>query len=370
MRVMLLADRSFATREHAMLARLQVGLADEGCRVVRAFPGDDESQADDALGPLIFYDDRPSLAPTSIRAGSLLQKASKFGLNPTGHDDRPIDIIHTFGDGAWRLARSLAAASGASLAIEVWSHDALTAAHRLDAAHKRDDQLPRDRFLWLAPDAHMESAIRTSMPSASIRLAPWGVHVPGQVVAFSRAEQSISAAVIGSGKQGGACSALLTALAQLTSICPQLFVFIDDAYVHAHHGLWKTIENSGLVKRLSVIENLEGRREPVLHADLLLQPETHGGHRTIVLDALAAGMAVVARKDDEIEALGADRAVLVESGAAVAWESALRDLFSDLSAARRIGMAGREFIRGERLASAHLRAVLNAYSAVAGAPAA
>jgi hypothetical protein len=370
MRILLLADRSFATREHAMLARLQVGLADEGCRVVRALPGTEGADADDALGAMVFYDDRPTFAPTSLRAGALLQTVGRFGLAPAGHDDRAIDVIHVFGDGAWRLARALAGASGATVAFEVASHEALVAAPRIDASHKRGDQVSRDRTVWLAPDAVMETAIRTTMPGANVRLTPWGVHVPGEIVAFARPAESLSAAIVGSGRQGGACQALLMALARIAKDHGNLFLFLDDAFVHAHHGLWKVIENAGLARRLSVIENIEGRREPVMHADLLIQPESHAGHRSIVLDALAAGMAVVARRDDEIDALRNGRALLVENAAAAAWEASLRTLLADIPAAKAMGLLGREFIRAERLASAHLRAVLNAYSTTLASPAA
>ena len=40
MRVLILADGLFATRERALLSRLEVGLADEGVRVVQATPED------------------------------------------------------------------------------------------------------------------------------------------------------------------------------------------------------------------------------------------------------------------------------------------------------------------------------------------
>lgn len=353
-----------------MLARLHVGLADEGCRVVRAVPHDENATPDDALGPILEYDDRASLAPVTLRAGMLLQKAGRFGLSPSGHDDRPVDVIHAFGDGCWRLARALAAASGATLAMEVWSRDALSAAHRLDAAHRRDEQFPRERFVWLAPDGAMDAALRTSMPRANVRLTPWGVHVPGQVTAFTRAEQSIAAVIVGSGRHGAACQAVIGALSRMSETFPQLFVFVDDAFVQAHHSVWKAAESGGLLKRLSVIENLEGRREPVVHADLLIQPEARGEHRTILLDAMAAGMAVAATEDADISALiDGETAALVPGGAAVAWEKALRGLLSDLDAARALGLRAREFIRSERLASAHLRATLNAYAAGAAASA-
>lgn len=347
-----------------MLARLQVGLTDEGCRVVRAVPGDERAEVDDALGPMLVYDDRPSLAPTSLRAGALLQKSARFGLTPSGHDDRPVDVVHAFGDGCWRTARALAEASGAVLALEVWSHDAMSAAHRLDAAHRKDERFPRERFVWLAPDSAMDGALRSSMPSANVRLTPWGVHVPGEVAAFSRAAESITAVLVGSGRQTSACLAAIGALGRLVDAFPQLFIFVDDAFVQASHSIWKAADHGRLLQRFSVIENLEGRREPALRADLLIQPEARGERRTILLDSMAAGMAVVAREDPNADApVDGQTGVIVPGGSGPAWESSLRRLLADLDGARAMGLRAREFIRSERLASAHLRAVLNAYVA-------
>ena len=58
MRVLLLADRSFATREHAMLRRLEIGLIDEGLRVVRANPPVPNPEPTTGLAGALTYNDR------------------------------------------------------------------------------------------------------------------------------------------------------------------------------------------------------------------------------------------------------------------------------------------------------------------------
>ncbi|MEZ6233084.1 MAG: hypothetical protein R3B68_02735 [Phycisphaerales bacterium] len=66
----------------------------------------------------------------------------------------------------------------------------------------------------------------------------------------------------------------------------------------ARAGLWKVLQarNDGAA---SLIENVEANRALVLYGDVLLVPEALGERRTIVLDAMGAGMAVLAAADAE-----------------------------------------------------------------------
>ena len=70
LRVLMMADRSFARREHAMLRRLEVGLIDEGVRVLRATPAGSPEEPTTGLAGTVSYDDRGlwALAPSPVAA--------------------------------------------------------------------------------------------------------------------------------------------------------------------------------------------------------------------------------------------------------------------------------------------------------------
>src|SRR5690606_5421874 len=116
------------------------------------------------------------------------------------------------------------------------------------------------------------------------------------------------------------------------------------------------------LQRFSLAPNLEGRREPVLRGDLLLLPEALGEHRSIALDAMAAGMAVVALADPYVGSLIDGRtAALVKEPGADLWAAALSPLLEAADAAHALGERAREFVRTERRASVHVASLVDGY---------
>ena len=370
MRVLLLADRSFATRERDMLARLEIGLADEGARVVRLSPIVDVHDSEHSLSVRMQYHDRGGPLANLTRLRPILRDLEDLNL-PTregGDASRPIDIVHAWGDESWGLAQDIARETGAALALDVWSIESLGAARRMftDRATPKDGA-PHPPTLF-APDSRMHDEIQRVIPSAPCRLVPWGVYVGEERTPLARFESSFSIVLTGSGRDGAACLAALRAVGALKDEFPQMLVFVDASVIRRKHGMWREAQSLGLLDRLSVLEDVEGRRELVVQADILLQPEANAEHRTLTLDAMSCSMIVVAQADPAIGALKHNEtAILVENPTQGAWQSALRALLEDPPSGAALASRARAFIEQEHLASAHVRAVLSAYEWMMGA---
>lgn len=130
MRVLLLADNSFASRERTMIARLEVGLADEGVRVIRATPQQPPPEAFD--NPFLRWIRFPQpssryLAPIVARA---MARDIEDAKAQSAIDAEPIDIVHILGDDAWASGEALARMVGAATAYELWSETSLERALR------------------------------------------------------------------------------------------------------------------------------------------------------------------------------------------------------------------------------------------------
>src|SRR5262245_54203201 len=116
MRILIIADESFAARERAMLSRLEVGLADESVRVIHAVPrraahwyhGEVYSQA-------VTYQDRGLAISRGWRAQQIVHELE--GL--VDGEATAVNVVHAFGLGCWPIAVELARLLGAGLAIEV-----------------------------------------------------------------------------------------------------------------------------------------------------------------------------------------------------------------------------------------------------------
>ncbi len=372
MRVLLLADTHFATREHAMLRRIEVAAAEDGRRVVLAVPDSAPPLSPSPFSAHIAYPSREWRSIKRItaraRAASLASILTNLALSPPSPDaaDRPIDVIHALGEGCWPIALALAELLAIPFCADVANPRALAEAARIHAARARHPtDLP---IAWLAPDAATLARLHAALPAARTRLAPWGVFLPATP---SRAllrpkDNAISIVIPGSGADIPAARAALTGLAKLPPDIPQTLIFLDAAFLSHRHSLWRDIRALNLLDRLSIIENIDDHRSIALRADILLLPEANAEHRTLLLDALAAPVVIIAANDPAIEALTASQAAfLLNNPTPDDWTNALTNVLKDPDVARRQALLGRPYVERDRQASAHTRAVLAAYEALA-----
>lgn len=360
MRIVMVADRSFAAREHAMLDRLAVGLTDEGVRVVRAAPDEGAGAAATSFGQRLLYGSAAPTLAAPLYAMDIARGLEALGQEGASAAGRTVDIVHAFGDQAWEIAWRIAQHTGASMVADVWSGHSLARAQRWRSGRRgRPDEGPP--IIWLAPDEAMQAAIKSAMPSAPTRLTPWGVHIPEDGERLKDPDR-LSAIIVGAGRDGAANQSALLALSALAEDRPGLRIFLDAAILRAKASLWRTADHAGLLERLTIVAYLESERGPALQGDILIQPEALGEHRTISLDALASGMLVVARKDPVLSHLiDGQTSLLAPTDSLADWRSTLRSALEDFDRSRQIAAAGRAFVREHRLASAHVRSLLNAY---------
>lgn len=383
MRVLILLDDLFASRESPMVARLEVGLADEGVRVLHAVPSAGPGQGADA-GSLFraetgdaapdagssFFSTRVEYAkPVVPWFRRLSARDLVRSLRTASRDEgAPVDVVHVFGGAAWSLGLEAASLLNAGLVVEVWRRgltDRARPLHQLALARARGraDAAP----VFLAPDPGIERALLQHGPGLLVRPAPWGVHAPAAARTVLARGRVPSIMVVGSGRDPRAFGSAVLGLADVARQHPDFLVFMD-ALACRRADVWKLARGAGLLGRLSLVHELESRRDLLLRGDVLLQPEALGEQRSVLLDAMAAGMVVVAGSDPSVSALADGRnARLVHSRTREAWSAAISSVLSDRTAAQALANSAWEFVRTERRASAHVRAVLSVYEWMRGA---
>jgi hypothetical protein len=364
MRAVILADESFATRERAMLSRLEVGLADEGVRVVHAIP----LRAAKWYQPEVFtqavtYMDQGFSFSLRWRTQQLARALEALAEG----DERAVDIVHAFGHPAWPIAIELVRQTGSGLAVEVWCRDLIRSAGRLrlpgGAAGGRGPGAGAANLppVFFAPDPGIEHALRDEDTSLSVRLTPWGVHTPAAPREILRPGRAISIMVDASGMGGEAMAAALEGLAGVAAAVPEVMIFAESEAVRVA-GLWPMIRRLGLTDRFTLIPDLEARREMSLRGDVLILPEARGEFRSLALDAMAHGMLVIAAADPLVTVLIDGRtARLVDRPAAERWRGAISWALSDRPAAIALARSAQDYIRQSRRASGHISAVVDAY---------
>lgn len=366
MRVLFLLDEVFATRERPLIERLEVGLADEGVRVVRAVPDTLEAQP----GGFFVETTTFTLAGLPIsRPARVRRLLDKVG----GAADRPIDVIHAMGGAAWGFATLASRLSGVPLVLEVWRAGLAGRLRLVKTALGGAAPL-----IGLCPDEGAQRELEAAGLGEIARLAPWGVHVTDRERPAFSGDVASSIFVVGSGRDARAMSACMEGLVRALPNTSDARVYLD-AGAARRSRIWPLLRRLNLTERVSLIEGLEGRRELVLMGDALLLPEALGEHRTITLDAMGAGMAVLAAYDPRItwildgvtaRQVGAPVPAGAHAGPAStdAWATAIRDLVLNPEAGRALGQSAREHVQEHRRASGHIAAVMSVYSSLAGSP--
>lgn len=352
MRAVILVDASMAARERMMISRLEVGLADEGVRIVHALPERAlRWHQGGVFSQMVTYKDEGLPLSLAWRTQRLLASLDELA----GPADRPADIIHVFGENCWPLAVALASQTGAALALEVWSAGLVRAAVRMRIG---PDDSPAT---CLAPDAAIERLLREENSASVVRLAPWGVHTPATAHELLPDGRAWSVLVIGSGREPQTMLAAIEGVAAAAAGMPDLMIFADaDAVMRAN--LWPTIKRLGLVDRFTMIPDVEARRDPALRCDVLVCPEARGEHRTLVLDAMATGMLVIAAADPNVSWLIDGRtARIVDKKAADRWQSAVSWALENRGAARELAESARAFVKENCRASSQVSAVMDVY---------
>ncbi len=336
-----------------MLSRLEVGLADEGVRVIHAVP-DGEAVRSSSAGvfrSMVTYSRR---VMTLMRGVAARQVVRAIADMDDADEPEPIDLVHVFGGSVWGLGERLAAELSASVALEVWRPGLIHRAVRMSA------RVAEPRPVFFAPDPATEAELRQQ--PVPVRPTYWGVHAAESPRRVLQAGRAPTVMFIGSGRDAKRCQAAFQGTVSALRAGGEGLVFVDSL-VARRAGLWGVAESMDVLDRVTLIEELESRRDLLLQGDILMQCEPMGEQKTVILEAMSTGMLVVSAADRSISSLISGRtATLVEEPTATAWSGAVKRLLEHPGEREAIAASAHQYIRTSRLASAHIRAVLDAYA--------
>ncbi len=371
MRVLIVADELFASRERSLLTRLEVGLADEGVRVVYAVPQrvmestpGGAAELSGVFTSVVTYN-APGLAIGRRLAALELERK----LADLSGDHDTVDVVHVFGGVAWRLASMIADHVNAPLAVEVWRAGMAEAAKSLVA-----DARSVERTLFIAADPLIERELTATagpvsrsgqVASLRTRCIPWGVLTSAELRPRDPGVGTLTPAsilMIGSGRDAGAWRAALKGCSQAVASGLDLLVFAD-ALAARRSELWTWARELGMLDRLSLIDDLESRRDLVLQGHVLALPEARGEQHSITLESMGAGLIVVSATDPHSTVLQPGRTcACLDPSSATHWADLLTRLLRDHAAAAALTESSRLHVQTHRKASDQVRGVLAVYA--------
>ncbi len=408
MRAVILADRSMAVREREMLARLELGLVGEGVRVVHAIPTECiDAEPIGLYSTPIAYENGWSWT----RAARVQRLAERLRKAFDADNVRCVDVVHVFaasGDKAepgeaWAIADELATLTGARLLVEVVSAAQVKAAPAFARSCRRAN--PGDTPIvqqsgfgarpvpgvlgFACPDEAVLRALAPKVKTAAAFLTPWGVHAEDDALAAVDAERANRSVGVLAVSKGRGLTSAIEALAMLAvrrasagdaaSSSPGLMIFVGAEDERAAGGggggvaayVWKLGRKLGILNHLTLIPAMEARRDPVMDLDALILTDCAGVHRSLTLDAMASGVAVVAPPDPLVDDL--DHGVtcrIVPKPTHSAWLNTLESVLYDAPARQALLTSAWAYVQRERSASTHIAGVAGAYAALVGEEAA
>lgn len=361
MRVLHLFDGGFATHEHALRTRLEMGLADEGVRVFTALP---EDRAEHAIGSDLFctslFYGRPGPFTTrKTRAAALI--SGLVDRAPPGSGERAVDVVHAFGGLVWEMALEVGRQSGAAVVCEVWRSGLVGRAKALRAV--TDHGVP----VALAVPAEALGRELVDVRDVPVRVTPWGVSTSASP--RTRDARTRSLMVAATGRDPVRLRACLEAVAACFARDEQMLGFLDVA-ASDRSDAWKWLDELGLADRVSIVGSFSESRDLVLRGSVLLVPEALGEYRSLLLDAMAAGMPIVAAADPRVAWLrDRETAWLVEGLSAEQWVEPLERLARDPEGASGLVASARGYVAREHRMSGHVAGVLGLYEWLTAEPA-
>jgi len=380
LRTLILPDAGFLAREQALIARLEIGLADEGVRVLHAVPrssGALEVGSSLYSTPVTYADEGLPLT-LGFRASSLARELERNAMSEGGRAGaraalagaaRVIDVVHCFGVDSMKFGLTLARQCGSAALIELWTREHIGLAAKL----LRRSGLG-GRSLCVAPDQNLLSVAQTQLGQKRVELAPWGVHVTESPRRVRKEKDPISIMFVLSGERAGRTAlgalqarAALEGIAQFARGGREVLAFVEASAAEGF-PLTKWAAELGLAGAITIIEGLESRRDLLVQADVLLVPQSLGEHRTLLLDALSAQMGVLMLADPFVEAADEAHGVrILPDSKPVAWSEALARWANDEQDNAARAQRGRAYVMQRRPSFAHPVAVVRAYARIADA---
>jgi len=358
-RVLMLIDELFAARERSMLRRLSVGLTDEGVSVVHAVP-EHAAGCTEAGGLLAAAVTFPMGGPFLTRA----MRARRLIANLRDHDESSttprVDVVHAFGGSVWDLAIQTAHELAVPVVLDIWRRGLVERARLMRPQFRATPGL-----LLMAPDQSVERTLAGDLPDVPVRTAPWGVHRAPRPREIFQESRAASVFLAGNGREAAVFHAGFEGITLALGAARESVIFAD-AEAAERSKLWRVAERLGVLDRLSLIPEMEGRRDLVILGDAIVQPESLGEQRSLLLDAMGQGMVVGAGYDPDVSWLQPGRTAAVLDRAAEptspdAWGDLLRPVLTDPARARQLGERAWQYVGAQHRASSHVAAVLDAY---------
>ena len=301
-------------QEHGMLNRLAVGLMNDGEQVTRVIPPYNNNIPAD-------YEQSVSIIPrihTQFSFPFLQRKELLENLCSELKKQKTTSIV-CFGVDVTKLGLAIATLLDVPLYQEVIS---MREARRV----KRNSPVTR----WFAATPSLEQAIIERVGEDRAAFVPLGVTTMPKNKPFSDSPTKC-AVILNGGDEPKSTEKILEAL----KAHPEIHIFLElDG--KKDHKVWSVVEEENMLNRTTCLQNVASLRSLIIQSDLVILPSSHMPLRTVLLEAMASGVPVLAKKIEGFDMLVEGETALIVKGS---WNEPLKTILQDDDLSSRLGSA-------------------------------
>jgi len=351
MNAALLANTAWLDEELPMFRSLVVGLIDEQVRVVQVLPeriGEEEASA---FGTRLGWRDT-AIAP--VRTWRLLRLRQTLG-------ELDVTLLHALDGRLWAGTAGLARKMDRPAILNVNSVLDLPSIPRvlrkLDATNVA---------FSVATEPLANAVVEKLGAGVIVQTIPPGVHVPEKPAPLRKEGEIFCGVITGVGGYDEAYETLFAGLRQFLDRHDEAQFFLDVQGPETHR-LWQSAGRFGLHNHLSLTPRRLGHRELLVRSHALMQPQSIGKPRGIVLQAMAHGVPVLAREDPWVDYLIREESAWVLTDPdPEGWARRLDRLFEPDDNVRQLVESARSYVRASHLAADEVSRLLTLYRQMTG----
>ncbi|MCZ6836611.1 MAG: glycosyltransferase, partial [Planctomycetota bacterium] len=175
---------------------------------------------------------------------------------------------------------------------------------------------------------------------------------------------NISIAISGSGRDVPAYRAMLGGLSRINREYPNLHIFLELRGT-GQHEIWRYAQKLKLMGRISCLSDASPNRRLLTQCDMMLLPERYGELYSIMLEAMANGMAIIASHDSMLDMLRPDETALqADTVSPEEWANLIRRSIQDPEASRQLGHRARAWVKEHHSTNTQVDALIEALNHV------
>ncbi len=329
--VALCIDAEALDRLGAVLRHLVVGLVDQAVPL-RLVSNDRRIES---LGPVQTHLHKSIRWPMAERRLAALVEALAA---------QPPDAVHALSAASYRIAQTIAMAFEAETVVQVASLADVRAVRRMG-------EPGADRYLTFSqPLAHLliESL---KIPHDRVEVIRPGIRAEAHRACFSEPERTPTLLSFARFERGGGIERLIGAAERLGERGREFMLFLLGEGPR-ERAIRRVIRERNLTSLVTLARPDGDRLEVLRSGDILVEPAAATAFRSVTLEALAAGVAVVTVADPVNDHLQAGKtAVVCEKADAALLADAIDGLLADPEKTRRMVDAGMEYVRARHTVS-------------------